>query len=101
MEKEKIKSEAAPVFGRFGVIRAALFGSAVREEAIAESDVDFLVEFEDGRTLLDLVGLKQELEQVLGQEVDILTYSSIHPSLKKAILEDQEIFYEATAASFS
>lgn len=101
LQKEKIRSIAVPVLSRFGVVRAALFGSVVRNEATAESDVDILVEFEDGRTLLDLVGLKQQLEQLLGQEVDVVTYSSLHPSLRKAILQNQEIFYEATAASIS
>ncbi|MBI5180765.1 MAG: nucleotidyltransferase domain-containing protein, partial [Nitrospirae bacterium] len=60
-------------------------------EATEESDIDILVEFKKGRTLLDLVGLKMELEDIFKKRVDVLTYNSINPRLKKYILKDQEI----------
>ena len=76
------------------MLKAALFGSVVRGEAGKKSDVDVLVQLEDGKTLLDLVGLKLDLEDRLGRKVDLLTYGCIHPLLKDIILKEQKIIYE-------
>jgi len=66
---------------KYGVVRAGLFGSVVRGEAKMKSDIDILVEFEKGKSLLDLLGLKIELEEMLKGQVDVITYSSLHPLL--------------------
>jgi hypothetical protein len=60
-----------------------VFGSVARGEERAESDIDFLVELEPGRSLLDLIGLKQDLEQVFGRDVDVFTRAS----LKRRVLK--------------
>ena len=70
--------------------RASLFGSVITGEATEDSDIDLLVEFEGRKSLLDLAGLKIELEEVLGKKVDVLTYKSLHPLLKEKILKEQE-----------
>ena len=74
---------------RYGVRKAALFGSIVRDEATEDSDIDLLVEFEPGKSLLDLAGLKSELERTLKRKVDIVTYRSLHPLLRDRILSEQ------------
>ena len=76
------------VLEKYGVKRAALFGSIVRGEATGESDIDLLVEFEGRKSLLDLAGLKIELEEHLNRKVDVLTYDSLHPLLRKKIPEN-------------
>lgn len=73
------------------VKRASLFGSVVRGELTDESDIDILVEFRGKKSLLDLVGLKLELEDKLKRKVDLLTYNSLHPLLKDRILREQEV----------
>ena len=73
------------------VKRASLFGSVVRGELTDESDIDILVEFKGRKSLLDLVGLKLELEEMLKRKVDVLTYNSLHPILKDRILREQEV----------
>jgi len=73
------------------VKRAALFGSVVRGELSDESDIDILVEFKGRKSLLDLVGLKLELEEMLKRKVDVLTYNSLHPLLKDRILREQVV----------
>ncbi len=73
------------------VKRASLFGSVVRGELTDESDIDLLVEFKGKKSLLDLVGLKLELEEMLKRKVDVLTYNSLHPLLKDRILREQEV----------
>ncbi|CAD6491841.1 MAG: Nucleotidyltransferase domain protein [Candidatus Argoarchaeum ethanivorans] len=73
------------------VKRASLFGSVVRGELTDESDIDILVEFKVRKSLLDLVSLKLELEEMLKRKVDVLTYNSLHPLLKDRILREQEV----------
>lgn len=73
------------------VNRASFFGSLVRGELTDDSDIDILVDFKGKKSLLDLVGLKQELEDVLRRKVDVLTYKSLHPLLKDRILSEQEV----------
>ncbi len=84
-----IKEKLSVIFEKNGVKRAALFGSVVRGEATAESDIDLLVEFEGRKSLLDLSGLKLDVEKALGRHADILTYDSLHPLLRERILEEQ------------
>jgi predicted nucleotidyltransferase len=91
MELEEVKAKLVPVLRRSGVKRAAIFGSFVRGEQEEGSDLDVLVEFEGGKSLLDLVGLKMELEEVLGRKVDLLTYNSLHPLLRDRILQEQRV----------
>lgn len=62
-----------------------VFGSVARGNDRAGSDVDLLVEMEDNRSLLDLVGLEQDLEDLLRRDLDVLTYASIHPDLRLRI----------------
>ena len=90
---EKIKSSIKGILITSGVRRAALFGSIVRGEQTPDSDIDLLIEFVPGKSLLDLVGLKLDLEDMLHRKVDILTYKSLHPLLKDRILAEQEVIF--------
>ncbi|MCK4929320.1 MAG: nucleotidyltransferase family protein, partial [Methanosarcinales archaeon] len=68
-----------------------LFGSVVRGELSDESDIDILIEYEGKKSLLNLVSLKFELEDILKRKVDVLTYNSLNPLLRDRILNEQEI----------
>ncbi len=96
MNIEEIKKRILPIVRKHEVQKASLFGSFVRGEQTEDSDIDILVEFKDreNKTLLDLVGLELELQEILNRKVDVLTYRSIHPFLKDYILKEQEVFYE-------
>ena len=87
---EEMKETLIKVLKKHRVKRAALFGSIVRGEATEDSDIDLLIEFEGRKSLLDLVGLKLELEELLKREVDVVTYKSLHPLLRGKILNEQE-----------
>jgi len=91
MELEEIRKKILPVLLRAEVKSAAIFGSVRRGEGTHKSDIDFLVEFEGKKSLLDLVGLKIELEAILGRNVDVLTYNSLHPLLRERILQEQQV----------
>lgn len=71
-----------------GVNKISIFGSVARGEDHEGSDIDFLVEFEEGRTLFDLIRLKHELEHLLGDSVDIVTENSVHWTLKDQITSE-------------
>ncbi|MGB2728919.1 MAG: nucleotidyltransferase family protein [Halobacteriota archaeon] len=88
---EEIKKMLIDVLRQHEVKRAALFGSIVRGDATEESDIDLLIEFEGRKSLLDLAGLKLDLQEVLSRRVDVLTYKSLHPLLKERILSEQEV----------
>jgi len=49
------------------------------------------IEFEGRKSLLDLAGLKLDLQELLRRRVDVLTYKSLHPLLKERILSEQEV----------
>jgi hypothetical protein len=70
-------------------LRSSLFGSVVRGEQTEESDIDILIEFPKGKSLIDLIDLEMKLEQTLGRKVDLLTYNSVSPYLKEYIQHDQ------------
>ena len=85
---DEIRRQVAAPMTRRGVTRASIFGSVARGEATATSDIDFLVEFEKGRTLLDLSGLRLDLCAILGREVDVATRGSLHPRMRDEILRE-------------
>lgn len=74
------------------LISRQMFGSHAMGEATAESDLDFLVEFEDGRGLFDdYIGLLQFLENLFGKEVDLVKPKLVREELKPYILEGKQI----------
>lgn len=70
---------------RHGARNVRVFGSVVRGEASEASDVDLLVDMEEGRSLLDLVGFWQDVEDLLGMKVDVITDGGISPYMKAKI----------------
>jgi len=91
MKLEEIKVKIIPVLRRYDVRKAAIFGSYVKGEEKEDSDIDILVEFKGEKSLLDLAGLKIELQEILKRKVDVLTYNSLHPLLKEKILQEQKV----------
>ncbi len=71
-----------------GATSLELFGSAARGDDRADSDVDFIVELERGRSLLDLIGLANDLEAALGRKVDLGTKASLKPQVRAAAERD-------------
>ena len=83
---------------RWGIREIALFGSALRDDFGADSDLDFLVSFEPGVSLdIDrYLDLKQELEEALGRRVDLVEVEALrNPWRKYEILRTREIIYAA------
>ena len=73
---------------RHGAIHVRVFGSCARGEQKAESDLDLLIDLEPGRSILDLVAIEQDLEDLLGKRVDVVTERSLSPHIRDAVLKD-------------
>jgi uncharacterized protein len=71
-----------------GARNVRLFGSVARGEATEISDLDLLIEMEPGRSLLDIVAIKQDLEELLGCKVDVVTEAAISPYLRDKVLHE-------------
>ncbi len=65
-----------------------LFGSVARGEAGPNSDLDFLVDLEPGRSLLDLGGLLMDLQRLLDRKVDVVTEAGLRPRIRPRILKE-------------
>jgi uncharacterized protein len=81
LRREK-KAEILRLAQVHGASNVRVFGSVVRGENREDSDVDFLVEFQRGRTLFDLIGLRLDLQDLSGASVDVVTPNSLPASLR-------------------
>jgi predicted nucleotidyltransferase len=73
---------------RHGARGIRVYGSVARGQATAQSDLDLLVEWEPDRSLLDVVGLKQDLEDLLGVTVDIGSERGLHWFIRDQVLRE-------------
>ncbi len=81
------KEQIIDIAGSHGAIQISVFGSVAEQKDGPDSDIDFLVELEDNRSLLDLVAIKQDLEELLGRKVDVVTRNSVHHKLRDNIIK--------------
>lgn len=84
-----MRDKIVPILKYEGVLRSSLFGSYARGEETENSDLDILVELPKGKSLLDLIDIENKIKDILGKNVDLITYASVHPLLKKNIERDQ------------
>ena len=82
------REEILAVCAKYGARNVRVFGSVARSEADEQSDIDFLVELEPGRTLFDLAGLQYDLEQLLGCRVDVVTERGLKPRIRQRVLRE-------------
>ena len=82
------RDEILDIAARHGAHNVRVFGSFARGNARPDSDIDLLVDLEPGRTLLDHVGLWQDLEELLGRRVDVVVDGGLSPHLEKRILAE-------------
>jgi len=84
-----LKRKIIPLLRKNDIAKAGIFGSYARGEATKKSDVDILIKYRGRKSLLDLVRLERELEELLGKKVDLLTYNSINHLIKERILQEE------------
>ena len=83
-QREQILALAA----KYGASNVRVFGSVVRGTADKDSDIDFLVDLEEGRSLFDLGGMLMDLQDLLQREVDVVTEKGLHWYIKDKILKE-------------
>ena len=88
MLREEKRDAVLDVARRYGAANVRVFGSVARGEATPESDVDLLVEWEPGRSLLDHAGLVLDLQDLLGAPVEVGTERSLHWYVRERILAE-------------
>ncbi len=76
---------------KYGAYNIHIFGSVARGDNNDQSDLDFLVEFEKDRNLLDRIGLIQDLEELLGCKIDVAKIQNLHPDIQKQVLKEAVI----------
>ena len=82
------RTEILDVASRYGASNVRIFGSVVHGEDRVDSDIDFLIDLEPGRTLFDLGGLYADLQDLLGHKVDVVTENGISKYIRRQVLEE-------------
>jgi len=82
------REEILRIAASHGARNVRIFGSMARGEARPDSDLDVLVSLEAGRSVLDLVAIKQDLEDLLGRAVDVVTEAAVSPYMRDQVLEE-------------
>jgi predicted nucleotidyltransferase len=85
---KKRREEILRIAANRGAYNVRVFGSVVRDDASPSSDVDFLVDLEPERSLLDVGGLLMDLQNLLGLEVDIVTEKGLHWFIRDRVLAE-------------
>jgi predicted nucleotidyltransferase len=85
---DKAREAILSIAREHGAVTVRVFGSAARSEAAAGSDLDLLVEMEPGRSLLDIVAIKQDVEDLLGIPVDVVTENAVSPYIRDGVLKE-------------
>lgn len=83
-----LREEILGIAAKYGAYNLRVFGSVARGEARPDSDVDFLVELEPGRNLLDRIALIQDLEELLGRKVDVAKPTNLHERIRDKVLKE-------------
>ena len=83
---DEVRAAVLRLAAQHGARDIRVFGSVSRGEAGPDSDLDLLVDFEPGRSLLDQVALTQDLEQLLGRHVDVVTEDGLYWLLRRRIV---------------
>ena len=82
------RDEVLEIARQHGARHVRIFGSVARGDAGPLSDIDFLVEMEPGRSLLDLGGLVTDLQQLLGCSVDVATEKGLKARIRARVLKE-------------
>lgn len=90
------KEQIADFCRKHGIRKIALFGSALRDDFMPESDVDVLIEFEPGHTPgLAFFSMQRELSEILGRKVDLNTAGDLSPHFRDEVLSEAQVLYDA------
>jgi predicted nucleotidyltransferase len=84
----KKRRDILDLAARCGARNVRMFGSAARGEFRPDSDLDILIDLERGRSLLDIIALKQDLEDMLNVRVDVVTEAALSPYIRDNVIRE-------------
>ena len=84
----RFRREILDLAARHGARNVRVFGSTARGVDQPDSDIDFLIDVEPGRTLLDVIAFEQDLHDLLGRKIEVLTDGGLSPYLQQRILAE-------------
>ncbi|MCJ8211789.1 nucleotidyltransferase family protein [Mucilaginibacter sp. RS28] len=84
---EYYKEIISPVLKRFHIRHAAIFGSVAKNNHTEQSDLDVLIEAENGFTLFDTLELERVLSELTQCKVDIVEYNALKPAIREEVLQ--------------
>jgi predicted nucleotidyltransferase len=87
---DKQREQILALAAKHGAFNVRVFGSVARGDATVSSDVDFLVDLENGRSLFDLGGLLYDLQNLLHRKVDVVTEAGLHWYIKDRVLKESK-----------
>jgi uncharacterized protein len=82
------RTEILKIAAQYGASNVRIFGSVARGEATADSDIDFLMDIQAGRSLLNRIALIQDLEDLLDRKVDVAKPEILHESIREQVLKE-------------
>ena len=82
------RAEILKIAAQYGASNVRIFGSVARGKATADSDIDFLMDIQAGRSLLNRIALIQDLEDLLGRKVDVAKPEILHECIREQILKE-------------
>jgi uncharacterized protein len=88
---EEKRAEILTLAAQHGAVNVRIFGSVARREDDAASDIDFLVQLQPGRSLLDLGALLMDLQDLLGRDVDIVTEAGLRSRIRERVLAEARV----------
>ena len=86
----RLRPEIMKLARKYRARKVSVFGSVARGDSQADSDIDFLVDFEEGYTLLDIAGLLVGLEDLLGCKVDVIDRPGLRAELQESVFREAQ-----------
>ena len=90
---QEVKNRINPILKRSDVEFAGIFGSYARGEETSDSDIDVLIRFQNPKSLIDIIGLEQELSEAIHIKVDLITQKALCPYIAPRVYEDLKTVY--------
>ena len=87
-EIELKRDEIERIAKENGITKISIFGSVARGNVHGDSDIDFLIEIEEDRSLFDIIRFKQAMEELFQRKVDVLTENAVHWTLRDQIIKE-------------
>ncbi|NEZ67716.1 hypothetical protein D0962_33990 [Leptolyngbyaceae cyanobacterium CCMR0082] len=88
--RQEKRDEILALAEKHGISNVRIFGSVAREKDTPDSDVDFLINLQEGHGLFDWIHFKQDLEELLNLDIDVWPESNLKPYILPGILADAQ-----------